>query len=151
MVVESIGPGEVDDELIVSESSPWIGNAVGSRGVTRFATGRFDRLVNTEKETPLMATDYDEPRKEQADAQAQSLEEAKAAANGNKLQQPNIDEDENAAADSFELPGADLSNETLVVEVIPKQDNELTCSVCFLVHQNSAMSSFTPPVCRDCA
>jgi hypothetical protein len=80
---------------------------------------------------PLMATDYDEPRKEQADAQAQSLEEAKAAANGNKLQQPNIDEDENAAADSFErsAPG----------------------SVCFLVHQSSAMSSVTPPVCRDCA
>jgi hypothetical protein len=100
---------------------------------------------------PLMATDYDEPRKEQADAQAQSLEEAKAAANGNKLQQPNIDEDENAAADSFELPGADLSNETLVVEVIPKQDNELTCSVCFLVHQSSAMSSVSPPICRDCA
>lgn len=98
-----------------------------------------------------MATDYDEPRKEQADAQAQSLEEAKAAANGNKLQQPNIDEDENAAADSFELPGADLSNETLVVEVIPKQDNELTCSVCFLVHQSSAMNSTNPPVCRDCA
>jgi hypothetical protein len=38
-----------------------------------------------------------------------------------------------------------------VVEVIPKQDNELTCSVCFLVHQSSAMSSVTPPICRDCA
>ncbi|CAN5242625.1 MAG: DUF4193 domain-containing protein [Nocardioidaceae bacterium] len=98
-----------------------------------------------------MATDYDEPRKEQADAQEQSLEEAKAAAQGTTLQQPNIDEDENAAADSYELPGADLSNETLVVEVIPKQENELTCSVCFLVHQPSAMVSTTPPLCRDCA
>lgn len=98
-----------------------------------------------------MATDYDEPRKEQADAQEQSLEEAKAAAQGTTLQQPNIDEDENAAADSYELPGADLSNETLVVEVIPKQENELTCSVCFLVHRPSAMVSTSPPLCRDCA
>ena len=62
-----------------------------------------------------------------------------------------IDEDETDAAESFELPGADLSNEELSIEVVPKQDDEFTCSVCFLVHHRSARIADAPPVCRDCA
>ena len=59
-----------------------------------------------------MATDYDAPR----------------------------NEDENTAAESFELPGADLSNEELNVVVLPAQDDEFTCASCFLVRHRSQIA-----------
>ena len=51
-----------------------------------------------------------------------------------------LDVDESDVAESYELPGADLSDEELVVRVIPKQADEFTCSSCFLVHHRSRLS-----------
>lgn len=64
-----------------------------------------------------------------------------------------VDEDENAAAEEYELPGADLSNEELLIEVLPAQEDEFTCSVCFLVHHRSRLATTEDgqPVCADCA
>ncbi len=64
-----------------------------------------------------------------------------------------VDEDETEAAEGFELPGADLSNEELSVRVLPRQDDEFTCSSCFLVHHRSqlATSKNGQPVCKECA
>ena len=70
-----------------------------------------------------MATDYDAPRRG--------------------------DVDETELAESLELPGADLSNlsgEELTVRVLPKQDDEFTCSVCFLVHHRSRLARERNPV-----
>ena len=53
-----------------------------------------------------MATDYDAPRKNEEEEEQDSLEELKARraeASGSS----EVDEDENAAAEDFELPGAD--------------------------------------------
>ena len=75
----------------------------------------------------------------------------KADVSSNDLLEWWEDEDETEAAESFELPGADLSNEELSIEVVPKQDDEFTCSVCFLVHHRSARMSENPLVCRECA
>jgi len=47
-----------------------------------------------------------------------------------------IDVEETDTAESFELPGADLSGEELSVRVVPKQADEFTCSTCFLVHHH---------------
>ncbi len=94
-----------------------------------------------------MATDYDASRK----GEEESLEALRLAAIDKDASSSKIDEDETEAAESFELPGADLSNEELSIEVVPKQDDEFTCSVCFRVHHRSARSADTPPVCRDCA
>jgi hypothetical protein len=57
------------------------------------------------------------------------------------------------SAESFELPGADLSGEELSVRVIPKQADEFTCSSCFLVHHRSRLASEKNGVmiCTDCA
>ncbi len=44
-----------------------------------------------------------------------------------------MDDDENAIAEDYELPGADLSNEDASVTVIPMQSDEFICSECFLV------------------
>jgi hypothetical protein len=99
-----------------------------------------------------MAVDYDAPRRGTED-EAESIEEVKAAAATKKAQSPNVDEDETEAAESFVLPGADLSAEVLEIEVVPVQPEEFTCTQCFLVHHRSALMSPSgdPAVCRDCA
>ena len=64
-----------------------------------------------------------------------------------------VDVDESESAESFELPGADLSGEELSVRVIPKQADEFTCSCCFLVQHRSRLASEQNGVmiCTDCA
>lgn len=98
-----------------------------------------------------MATDYDAPRKTDEELNEDSIEELKARRldkNSGK-----VDEDEVEAAESFELPGADLSHEELSVQVLPRQSDEFTCSQCFLVHHRSQLASESNGllICQDCA
>ena len=98
-----------------------------------------------------MATDYDSPRKTAEEQSEDSIGELKARPpekNSGK-----VDEDEVEAAESFELPGADLSHEELSVQVVPKQSDEFTCGSCFLVHHRSQLAEERNGVmiCRDCA
>jgi hypothetical protein len=98
-----------------------------------------------------MATDYDAPRKTEEELNEDSLEELKARRldkNSGK-----VDEDEVEAAESFELPGADLSHEELSVQVLPRQEDEFTCSSCFLVQHRTRLASTRGDqlLCRDCA
>ena len=99
-----------------------------------------------------MATDYDAPRRNESDDVSEdSLEELKARRN--EAASAVVDIDESDTAESFELPGADLSEEVLSVRVIPKQAHEFTCSSCFLVHHRSRLASDKNGVllCTDCA
>ena len=99
-----------------------------------------------------MATDYDAPRRtETDDVSEDSLEELKARRN--EAQSSAVDVDESETAESFELPGADLSGEELSVRVIPKQADEFTCASCFLVkHRAQAAKQKDGLVyCVDCA
>jgi hypothetical protein len=107
----------------------------------------------TEDEAPEvpMATDYDTPRKVDEDLGEDSLEELKAR---RADRQGGVFEgDEADLAESFELPGADLSNEELSLRVLPRQADEFTCSRCFLVHHRSqlAAGAGAKMVCRECA
>lgn len=63
-----------------------------------------------------MATDYDAPRKQDEDLKEDSIEELQSRRSDH--QSGSVDEDEATAAESFELPGADLSNEELSVVVL---------------------------------
>lgn len=102
-----------------------------------------------------MATDYDAPRRGEVDDLGEdSLEELKAKRA--EAQSGSIDVDETELNESLELPGADLSGlsgEELTVRVVPKQDDEFTCSRCFLVHHRSRLARQTKGqfICRDCA
>jgi Domain of unknown function (DUF4193) len=98
-----------------------------------------------------MATDYDAPRKTDDELNEDSLEELKARRTDKTS--ATVDEDETEAAEGFELPGADLSNEELSVRVLPRQADEFTCSRCFLVHHRSQLAgeSGGQPVCKECA
>jgi hypothetical protein len=89
-----------------------------------------------------MATDYDAPRKSDEDQSEESIEELKARRH---------DKNSGKVAESFELPGADLSHEELAVEVKPKQEDEFTCMSCFLVHHRSQLADAKKMVCFDCA
>jgi hypothetical protein len=98
-----------------------------------------------------MATDYDASRKSEEEQKEESLEARRLTSGEQDKTSGKVDEDENELADSFELPGADLSHEVLSVEVTPRQDDEFTCSSCFLVQHTSRRSSPTADLCRDCA
>ena len=98
-----------------------------------------------------MATDYDTPRKTDEELHEESLEELKARRADAQSGQVDIDEAE--AAENLELPGADLSGEELTVKVVPKQEDEFTCSRCFLIHHITQLSKGegAKAVCKECA
>ena len=99
-----------------------------------------------------MATDYDAPRRTESDEVSEdSLEELKARRS--EAQAASVDIDEGDTAESFELPGADLSGEELSVRVIPKQADEFTCTSCVLVSHRSrlATENGNSRICVDCA
>lgn len=96
-----------------------------------------------------MATDYDAPRKTEEEQSEDSIEELKARRH--EKNSGKVDVDEAEAAESFELPGADLSHEELAVKVIPKQVDEFTCNSCFLVHHRSQLADEKKLICKDCA
>ncbi|GAB2599712.1 DUF4193 domain-containing protein [Kocuria arenosa] len=85
-----------------------------------------------------MATDYDAPRKQDDELKEDSIEELQTRRTD--PQSGSVDEDEAAAAETFELPGADLSNEELSVVVLPAQEDEFTCGSCFLVRHRSQIA-----------
>ena len=84
-----------------------------------------------------MATDYDAPRKTDDELAEDSLEELKARRVDKSASAVDVDETE--LAENLELPGADLSDESLTVRVLPRQADEFTCSKCFLVHHRSQL------------
>jgi hypothetical protein len=98
-----------------------------------------------------VATDYDSPRKTDEELHEESLEELKARRADAKSGQVDIDEEEEAQ--NIELPGADLSGEELAVRVVPRQENEFTCSKCFLIHHSSqlARGQGSNAICKECA
>src|SRR3954451_16907136 len=98
-----------------------------------------------------MATDYDAPRKTDDELSEDSIEELKAR-RVDKVSSV-VDEDETEAAEGFELPGADLSNEELSVRVLPRQADEFTCSPCFLAHHRSQLAKQDGKlaICKECA
>ncbi len=98
-----------------------------------------------------MPTDYDTPRVKETDESAEdSLDEL---AGRNNAQSAVVDFDESDSAESFELPGADLSGEEFTVRVLPKQADEFTCTECFLVHHRSQLARIDAGrmVCAECA
>lgn len=99
----------------------------------------------------MATTDYDAPRRPAVELDEDSLEELKARRAAS--QSPAVDVDEAEAAEGFELPGADLSDEELTVAVVPMKADEFRCSRCFLVHHRSQLASVKGEelICRECA
>jgi hypothetical protein len=99
-----------------------------------------------------MATDYDAPRKTDEEIAAESLETLQATAAASAKSNSAVDVDETELAESLELPGADLSDHSLEVYVVPVQSDEFTCTRCFLVHHHSQRAEQAgEAICLDCA
>ena len=100
------------------------------------------------KKGNVMAQDYDFPRNKDEDE-----ESLQALGKSSQNSANDLDDDENAIAEDYELPGADLSNEDSSVTVIPMQGDEFICSECFLVKHLSQLDHTTEdgPVCKECA
>lgn len=98
-----------------------------------------------------MATDYDASRKTEEEQKEESLEARRLTLGEQDKTSGKVDEDETELAESYELPGADLSHETLSIEVVPKQMGEFTCMSCFLVQHESRRSLPAADLCADCA
>lgn len=98
-----------------------------------------------------MATDYDAPRNNDEDKEAESLE-ALQANRGGSTQSSSVDVEDADTAEGIDLPGADLSGEELLIQVIPPQDDEFTCASCFLVRHRSQIASERDgqQFCSDC-
>jgi Domain of unknown function (DUF4193) len=99
----------------------------------------------------MATTDYDTPRRSVVELEEDSLEELKAGRA--TAQSAAVDVDEADAAEGFELPGADLSEEELTVTVVPMLSDEFRCSRCFLVYHRTQLASGSKgsEVCRECA
>ena len=97
-----------------------------------------------------MATDYDAPRKSDDDPDTDSIEELKARRAETAVGLVDLGEGDHGP---IELPGADLSDEQLVVRVLPRQADEFTCTSCFLVQHRSRLVHHTrrESICQDCA
>ncbi|MDN6199434.1 DUF4193 domain-containing protein [Corynebacterium flavescens] len=96
-----------------------------------------------------MATDYDAPRRRAEDEiETDSLEGLKASENDNSGM-----DDDGEFVEPFEPPTVDLTGEELNVTVVPRQENEFTCSVCFLVQSKKRLSHEEDGqlICLDCA
>ena len=98
-----------------------------------------------------MATDYDASRKTEDEQKEESLETRRLTSGEQDKTSGKVDEDEAETAESYELPGADLSHETLSIEVTPKQADEFTCTSCFLVQHETRRAEPGVDVCNDCA
>jgi hypothetical protein len=97
-----------------------------------------------------MATDYDQPR----DTEATEVEEAaslEALRGWSVSTTALLDVDDSNLLEDLELPGADLSAESLVVVIVPTQRDEFLCQRCFLIVHKSQHVEPGVDVCRDCA
>lgn len=95
------------------------------------------------------ATDYDAPRRR--DVEDTPADPMREVASGLAVHPGTDDDDAGEFGELFELPGADLSGEELVVKIIPKQADEFTCTSCFLVYHRSRLASADTLTCADCA
>lgn len=95
--------------------------------------------------------DYDAPRRPAVELEDDSLEAL--AARSTAARSPSVDPDEAEPTETFELPGADLSDEELTVAVLPMQPDEFRCTRCFLVHHRSQLAAQPngQDVCQECS
>jgi hypothetical protein len=93
-----------------------------------------------------MATDYDAPRK--SDDDTESLEAIKERIPEKIASSPDIDDSEHGEG----ILGHEVIAEDLEVVVLPPQEDEFTCSECFIVKHHSllAKNKKTGPVCTEC-
>ena len=95
--------------------------------------------------------DYDAPRRTAAGLEDDGVQELDALSAVPRSARVDLDDAE--AAESFDLHGADLSDEELTVAVVPVQSDEFRCARCFLVQHRSQLAgqSNGQDICSECS
>ena len=95
--------------------------------------------------------DYDAPRRTAAGLEDDGVQELDALSAVPRSARVDLDDAE--AAESFDLQGADLSDEELTVAVVPVQSDEFRCARCFLVRHRSQLAgqSNGQDICSECS
>ena len=98
-----------------------------------------------------MATDYDDPRSDLKESQEDSLEAVKSA-NKPDPRSVVLDLDGDDSGDSADLPGGEILDGELTVQVIPQGEDEFVCQSCFLVRHKSQKAKEVNGLayCKDC-
>jgi hypothetical protein len=112
----------------------------------------FEKVVrdytrsNYDIERTGMATDYDAPRKNDDDHE--SIEAIKERIPEKSAGSTDVDDGDHGIS----FLGPESIQEDLEVVVLPAQDDEFTCSQCFIVKHHSLLSrkKKTGPVCVEC-
>jgi hypothetical protein len=86
-----------------------------------------------------VAADDDEVKPDVAECRNASLEALKAA-NSPDARSVVLELKQTDTVDGVELAGAVLSGEELIIQVIPKAQDEFTCYSCFLVQHRSQIA-----------
>jgi hypothetical protein len=94
------------------------------------------------------STDYDAPRRPAEEDESQQEMQVRRAAPD---QRGTVDDDESQLAQRFEQSGTDQVDDELTAVVVEVQDDEFTCSRCFLVHHRNQLAAPDAKVCKDCA
>lgn len=95
-----------------------------------------------------MATDYDAPRVREGDEEKDAMVELDAVRPHSAV---DLLDDDSDVTEGHVLPGADLSDLSLEVWVVPRQADEFSCRGCFLLVHRSQESKPGTSLCRDCA
>jgi hypothetical protein len=98
-----------------------------------------------------VATDYDKPRSTdnmnepatEPSLQGLTAQRADAATK--------LGDDTDPVEAHLDLPDLDLTGEDLTVPLVPRQEDEFTCSVCYLVRHHSQLADERRTVCDECA
>jgi hypothetical protein len=103
----------------------------------------------------MATTDYDAPRRTAGSEPTDDLD-AIPKARRDDTRSGQVDVDDTELNQQLDVSGqyfSDLSMDELSVPVIPLQDDEFTCTRCFLVHHHTRLAArgrAGRAVCRDC-
>jgi len=102
-----------------------------------------------------MATDYAAPRRPTAELDSDGGDDLDGLVRRGAAKVTPLVEDEAILGDSLELPGADLSDQSVddLVPVVPQRPGEFRCGNCYLMLSRTVLARETGDrnLCRDCA
>jgi hypothetical protein len=98
-----------------------------------------------------VATDYDKPRSSDSMTDPAPEPELAALASQRADAAAGLGDETDPVEALLDAPNSDLSGEELTVPLVPRQDDEFTCTVCYLVHHRSQLADEKRVICDECA
>jgi len=98
-----------------------------------------------------VATDYDKPRTSDDMTDSVSEPSLQALASQRSDAATNLGDETDPVEALLDAPQSDLTGEELTVPLVPRQNDEFTCTVCYLVHHRSQLADERRIICDECA